>query len=64
MMKAATWFILTSILLPVVAWAALKIYDHSERIAKNEQRYIDIEKNLSDIKHGQNEIRSYIINNK
>jgi hypothetical protein len=64
MLKAGAYFILTSIIIPVIAWGAIKLYDHSERISKNEQRYINIDKTLSDLKIGQNEIRSYIINSK
>jgi len=64
MKKTIAWFILTSIFLPFVAWASLKIINHAERITRNESNYSHIKESLSDLKNGQNEIRNYIINSK
>lgn len=63
-MKAIAWFILTAITVPVISWAAIQIYEHNTRITVNEQRYINIDKNISELKAGQNRIENYIINKK
>lgn len=71
MFKAISMLILTGIIVPIIAWAGVQLFEHATRLTKVESDYGHIKESLTELKTGQrdqnvnlNEIRSYIIKNK
>ena len=64
MIKIVATAILTTIILPIIAWAGVQIFELSSRVVKIESDYSHIRETLIELKSGQNEIKSYIINKK